>query len=153
MSAASLYQSFVSSLDVTVWAVNIPGAELNVGEEFTLRVRVRNIAPTGNSRPDLAFRNVRVQVARQLPYAEHVAPGSPASIISDLQGYGSVLTRGESGTVDFRMRAKTAILNSTIPGLIPEKVASVHVFADVDQDRFFRIKKMNIDAIVDIVTT
>ncbi len=115
MSADALYQSFLNYLDVRITAIDA-GAEVAVGEDFTLRVTVQNIASRRSNYPKPAFRNVQV-IVTHTDYADHQDVASN-TVIRDLEGYVTSLTSGESGSVDFSMIAKQAIGNSTIPGFV-----------------------------------
>lgn len=151
MSAKSLFDSFRNYLDVqlSVPSNSYPGNELQVGEQFTLRVRVRNIAPTGIDNPIITFRNVRVTVSG----TQFAVPVEGNTVNRDLND--PVLTRGgDDGIAEIRMRATQAILGifDTAPFFYPENFATVTVRADVDQDAFFRITERH-TAVVDIKTS
>lgn len=150
MSADALYQSFLQYLDVKSYALqsSIQGNEINVGETFTLRVRVTNNAPSGTNLPNIRYRNVRV-IVRGTEYARPVDGNPTARELGD-----TVLSRNQDDHVDFTMRAERAIFDAfgTIPGILPEQVARITVNADIDQNAFFRITETT-NAVVDIVTT
>ena len=126
-----------------------PGNELQVGEEFTLRVRVVNTAPSGITNPVITFRNVRVTVSG----TQFAVPVSGNTVNVDLDD--PTLTRGgDSGIADIRMRATQAIMGifDTAPFIYPENFATVTVRADVDQNAFFGITEQH-TAVVDIKTS
>lgn len=150
MSADSLYKSFQGYLDVRAYVLqsSIQGNEIQVGETFTLRVRVTNRAPAGINNPDIRFLNTRVTI-RRTDYARPV-DGNVITVNLD----DTTLTRGgDAGRVDVPMRAERAIFDGfgTIPGILPEHVATVTVRTDIDQNAFFRIAE-TVNGVVDIVT-
>ena len=152
MSAKALFDSFRNYLDVqlSVPSNSYPGNELQVGEDFNLRVRVRNIAPSGIDNPRITFRNVRVSVSETQFADLRDGNGTITQNVDD-----PVLTRGgDAGETTIRMRATQAILGplDTAPFFYPENFAIVTVQADVDQDHFFRISERH-TAVVDIKTT
>lgn len=152
MSAKALYDSFMQYLDVRAYVVAQEGSEIQVQENFTLRIKVTNMAPAGQYDPDVRFRNVKVNVQA----TEYAIPTAGNSVSLDIND--SVLTRnGDSGSVDIEMRALKARFGSsdTAPDLFGpffrEMIAKISVRADVDLDAFFRIKK-RVDAHEEILT-
>jgi hypothetical protein len=136
MSAQSLYNSFTDHLEVSTRVSQQSGAEIQVGEEFTLRITVRNNAPSAAAtRPRIHFKDTRVAVVGT-QFARPVDGNSVNLRLADTS-----LVPGEARSVDVRMRATQALFNSTIPGLFPEEVARITVSADVDQDAFFNVRK------------
>ncbi|MFP4088754.1 MAG: hypothetical protein ACLFUB_05920 [Cyclobacteriaceae bacterium] len=151
MSALLLFNNLRNYLNVSleVPGSSFPGSHLNVGEQFTLRIKVTNTAPTGMLNPTITFRNIRITVTGSV----YATPVEGNTIVVNLDD--QMLTQGgDSGQASVRMRANSAILGpaDVAPLVFPENFATVTVEADIDQNAFFRIKRKE-TAITDIKAT
>ena len=66
MSAISTWRDFSGLLRISHSIIRKQGNDINVGEEFTMRVTITNIAQSSslhNKRPNIRFRNLQVRIS------------------------------------------------------------------------------------------
>jgi len=135
MSAINTWRDFSSLLRIRHSVIRKQGNDINVGEEFTMRVTITNIAPSSNlhgRRPIIRFRNIRVRISA----GNHARPQAGNTVTLPLND--QLLTAGDSGFVDVPMLATGDF--SWIEDIFGvEEVARVTALADLDQDAYFRI--------------
>lgn len=134
MSAESLYDNIRGYLRVTARVVDKVGDNINVREEFTIRVTGSNTAYAANlvGKPRIVFDRPRVFV-EGTQYTD-VVGGDRWFNLPDQE-----LWPGEASAVDVRLVATTEISSWFVDLFQQEKIANVWIQADLDQDRFFQI--------------
>lgn len=140
MSAIDLYESFQSYLGIKYRVESKVGNQINVGENFTIRILVVNTAPTEMDKPRIAFKNIKTMVSK----TDYAKPKDSDIVHLNLP-LAKLLRPGESSYVDVELTATGNMAGQ-------EKVAKVSLYADIDQDFFFGIRK-NIDVWADIEPT
>lgn len=135
MSAVSTWRDFSSLLRISHSIIRKQGNDINIGEEFTMRVKITNVAqgPSWHSRrPNIRFRNLQVRISG----GDHARPQAGNTVTLQLND--QLLTAGDSGRVDVPMVATGDL--SFFPDIFgTEEIALVTVLADLDQDAYFRI--------------
>lgn len=135
MSAINTWRDFSNLLRISHSIIRKQGNDINVGEEFTMRVTITNIAQSSSlhsKRPDIRFRNLQVRISA----GEHARPQAGNTVTLQLND--QLLTSGDSGSVDVTMLA-TGDLGFFADIFGTEEIAQVTVFADLDQNAYFRI--------------
>ncbi len=134
MTALSLYDNVRGFLRVSARVVAKRGEDINVGEEFIVRVTVNNTAYPANlvERPRIVFDRPRVFV--EASEFTQVIGGNRWHQLPDQE-----LFPGESTSVDIAFRATSEISNWFVDLFSSERIARVWVAADLDQNRFFEI--------------
>ena len=129
-----LYRAFRSHLRLSYRLVALTGADINVGENFTMRFTVANQGPDPSpvANPVVVFNNARV-IVEATPFATPIAGNSVNLAVPDVQ-----LFPGESSFVDVPMRALRNI-GGIADWFSAEHVADAWAFADVDLPQYFRI--------------
>ncbi|MCM4171108.1 hypothetical protein DHD32_06430 [Arenibacter sp. TNZ] len=135
MSAISTWRDFSSLLRISHSIIRKQGNDINVGEEFTMRVTITNIAESSSlhsRRPNIRFSDLQVRISA----GDHARPQAGNSVTLPLND--QLLTAGDSGTVDVVMLATGDL--SFFPDIFgTEEIAEVTVFANLDQNAYFRI--------------
>lgn len=135
MSAISTWRDFSGLLRISHSITSKQGNDINVGEEFTMRVTITNIAQSSSlhsRRPNIRFRNLQVRISA----GNHARPQAGNTVILSLDD--QLLTAGDSGRVDVPMLATGDL--SFFPDIVGvEEIAEVTVLADLDQNAYFRI--------------
>lgn len=134
MSADSLYDNLRSYLRVTARVIAKAGNDINVDEEFTIRVTGSNTAYPANlvGKPRIIFDRSRVYV--EGTQYTNVVGGDRWFDLPDPE-----IFPGESSSVDVRLVATSEISNWFIDLFRQERIANVWIRADLDQDRFFEM--------------
>lgn len=134
MSALSLYDNVRSYLRVSARVIVKRGQDINVGEEFTVRVTVSNTAYSANlvERPRIVFDRARVFV--EASEFTQVIDGNRWFALPDQE-----LFPGEATSVDIQFRATSEISDWFTDFFFAERIARVWVTAALDQNRFFEI--------------
>jgi len=134
MSADSLYDNIRGYLRLTTRLIRKVGSDINVGENFTMRFTASNTTyPTGPAKnPDIVFLQTRIFIEG----TQFATPdgGNAWHNVPD-----RTLFPGEASSIDIRFRAISDLpWRPDIAGV--EKIARVWIQADLDQNRFFKIK-------------
>ena len=135
MSAISTWRDFSDLLRISHSIVRQQGNDINVGEEFTMRVTITNVAQGSslhNKRPNIRFRDLQVRISA----GNHARPQAGNTVTLPLDD--QLLTPGDSGRVDVPMLA-TGDLSFFSDIFGTEEIALVTIFADLDQNAYFRI--------------
>jgi hypothetical protein len=134
MTAASLYSNIQSYLKVTARVVSRRGENINVGEQFTIRVTGSNTAYSANlvNLPRIVFDNARVYVQGS-EYTD-VVNGDRWFQLPDAE-----LFPGEASSVDVDLVATSEIADWFLDLFFAERIANIWIRGDLDQDRFFEI--------------
>ena len=134
MSADSLYDDIRSFLRVSARVTRKEGGNINVGEEFVIRVSGSNTAYSAGlvSRPRIVFDRPRVYVAGTT-YTD-VVGGDRWFDLPDPE-----LFPGEASSVNVELLATSEISSWWVDLFREETIANVWILADLDQDRFFEI--------------
>jgi hypothetical protein len=134
MSADSLYDDIRSFLRVAARVIRKEGGDINVDEEFTIRITGSNTAYAANlvGRPRIVFDRPRVYV-EGTQYTD-VAEGDRWFDLPDQE-----LFPGEASSVDVQLVATSEISGWLADLFAEERIANVWINADLDQDRFFQI--------------
>lgn len=134
MSADSLYDDIRSFLRVTARVIRKEGGNINVGEEFVVRVTGSNTAYAANlvGRPRIVFDRPRVYV-EGTQYTD-VAGGDRWFDLPDRE-----LFPGEASSVDVELLATSEISGWWADLFQEERIANIWIVADLDQNRFFQI--------------
>lgn len=134
MSADSLYDNIRSYLRVTARVIRKEGGDINVREEFTIRVTGSNAAYSANKvgQPRIVFDRPRVYVEGS-QYTD-VVGGNRWFDLPDQE-----LFPGEASFVDVQLVATSEISNPWTDFWNEEKIARIFIRADLDQNRFFDI--------------
>ena len=135
MSAVNTWRDFSSLLQISHSIIRQQGNDINVGEEFTMRVTITNIAQSSslhNRRPNIRFNEIQVRISA----GDHARPQAGNTVTLPLND--QLLTPGDSGSVDVVMLATGDL--SFFPDIFgTEEIALVTVFANLDQNAYFRI--------------
>ena len=134
MSADSLYDNLRSYLRVTARVIGKAGNDINVDEEFTIRVSGSNTAYAANlvGKPRIVFDRTRVFV--EGTQYTNVVGGDRWFDLPDPE-----LFPGEASSVDVELIATSEISNWFVDLFQQERIANVWIRADLDQNRFFEI--------------
>jgi hypothetical protein len=134
MSADSLYDNIRSYLRVTARVIRKEGGDINVREEFTIRVTGSNAAYSANyvGQPRIVFDGARVYV-EGTQYTD-VVGGNRWFDLPDQE-----LFPGEASFVDVQLVATSEISSAWTDFWNEEKIAKIFIRADLDQNRFFDI--------------
>ncbi len=134
MSADSLYDNIRSYLRVTARVIRKEGGDINVREEFTIRVTGSNAAYSANKvgQPSIVFDRPRVYVEGS-QYTD-VVGGDRWFDLPDQE-----LFPGEASFVDVQLVATSEISGWLADAFREEKIARIFIRADLDQNRFFEI--------------
>lgn len=133
-TTVDLYRSFRGHLRLSYRLVERTGNDVNVGEKFTMRFTVANMAPnpTPTENPIIVFNDAHVIVAATR-FATPVAGAQVNIAVRDTR-----LFPGESSFVDIPMEALRD-LPFWEDLFSAEHVANAWAFADVDVQEYFRI--------------
>ncbi len=134
MSADSLYDNIRGYLRVTARVTDKTGNDINVGEQFTLRVTGSNTAYAANlvGKPRIVFDRPRVYV-EGTQYTD-VVGGNRWFDLPDPE-----LWPGEASSVNVDLEATSEIASFWVDLFVQERIANVWIRADLDQNRFFQI--------------
>ena len=134
MSADSLYDNIRGYLRVTARVIGKAGNDINVDEQFTIRVTGSNTAYAANlvGKPRIVFDRPRVFV--EGTQYTNVVGGDRWFDLPDQE-----LFPGEASSVDVVLVATSEISNWFIDLFQQERIANVWIRADLDQNRFFEI--------------
>lgn len=142
-TVADLYTSITNHLRISHRAVPIgPGNhDINVGEIFTLKVTIENMAPNhlNFANPKIIFLEARANVIKS-EYATPVDANGVAieNVEADFRDVS--LAPGDTSTLEIRMKA-TRHYNGPNQAQFLEQVAHVQVRAKIDKEAFFQIRK------------
>jgi hypothetical protein len=138
MNITDFINSLGNYMDISGRITAKRGSKIDVGEEFTLRITIRNLGR--NWYPFINFRNVAIFVNR----GQHARPLEGEGGRRNLDTY---LRPGETGSIDVRMIA-TNELSFWDDIWNAEEIASVSAIGSLDYERFFQVsnrEKINID--------
>ncbi|HEY1278173.1 MAG TPA: hypothetical protein VGF22_00780 [Acidimicrobiales bacterium] len=131
MSAQALHDDLRGYLRVSARVVSTVGDIIHVDEPFTVRVTGTNTAYVADVvRPQIVFNLAKVHVAGT-QFAE-VVGGDRWFDLPDKE-----LHAGEASSVDVQMKAIFAF--PVLPYPVTEPIATILIWADLDQGRFFEI--------------
>ena len=134
MSAQALYSNLQSYLRVVARVVDKRGENINVEEQFTIRVTGSNSAYSANlvNLPRVVFNRPRVFV-QGTQYTD-VVGGDRWFDLPDQQ-----LFPGEASSVDVELVATSEIADFWTDLFFAERVANIWILGDLDQDLVFQI--------------
>lgn len=132
MTADQLYDNIRSYLRLTARVIRQVGGDINEGEKFTVRFTASNQAYSANlvSKPRIVFLDPYIHVQG----TEYATPDKPGwSKFPD-----AVLWPGEATHVDIGFKADKN-MGGFFDLFLVERIAKAHIWARLDQDRFFEI--------------
>ncbi len=132
MSADSLYDNLRSYLRLSTRVIEREGSNINVGEDFVVRITVTNRAYAANrvGQPTIVFRDPSV-------FVDGTRFARPNN--GGWHRLTNELWPGESASVDVEFTAISEIENIFVDLFDDEEYAKIWVRGDLDQDRFFRV--------------
>ncbi|MDY6942154.1 MAG: hypothetical protein SVU69_03990 [Pseudomonadota bacterium] len=139
MDPVKLYQGLRQYLRVSYDLSEVEGSEIDVGEDFAVKFRLTNDAPSpiGDSNPIVVFKNPRIVVSAT-DFATPLAEGEPTAPITVAFDKDN-LRPGEFTFAEVKMRA-IANMGGLEDTFRHEQVAKAKIYADLDLELFFQMR-------------